>query len=110
MCEKKRQMMLFNFLIIFYYLMLNQIFPGLSTKIFRIFHKLDENKHASEFQLPISVLIRPVYITFEHIIKLNTQIKTKRISTRLYLLLVHLPHAKSKSDKRRKFSDLLFTP
>ena len=29
----------------FYYLMLNQIFPGLSTKIFRILHKLDENNH-----------------------------------------------------------------
>ena len=41
----KRQMMLFNFLIIFYYLMLNQMFPGLSTKIFRILHKLDENHH-----------------------------------------------------------------
>ena len=32
--QKKRQMMLLNFLIIFYYLMLNHIFPGLSTKIF----------------------------------------------------------------------------
>ena len=42
---KTRQMMLLNFLIIFYYLMLNQIFPGLSTKIFRILHKLDENNH-----------------------------------------------------------------
>ena len=31
---KKREMMLLNFLIIFYYLMLNQIFPGLSTKFF----------------------------------------------------------------------------
>ena len=46
----------------------------------------------------------------EHIIKLNTQPKTTRISTRLYLLLVHLPDEKSKSDKRRKFSDLLFMP
>ena len=42
---KKRQMMLLNFLIVFYYLMLNQIFPGLSTKIFRILHKLDVNNH-----------------------------------------------------------------
>ena len=42
---KKRQMMLLNFLIIFYYLILNQIFPGLSTKIFLILHKLDENNH-----------------------------------------------------------------
>ena len=32
----------FNFLILFYYLMLNQIFPGRSTKIFRILHKNDE--------------------------------------------------------------------
>ena len=53
---------------------------------------------------------RKVYITFEPIIKLNTQPKTTQISTRFYLLLVHLPHAKSKSDKRRKLSDLLFTP
>ena len=39
---KNRQMMLLNFFIIFYYLMLNQIFPRLSTKIFSILHKLDE--------------------------------------------------------------------
>ena len=31
--------------IIFYYLMLNQIFPGRFTKIFRKLHKLDENKY-----------------------------------------------------------------
>ena len=43
--EKKRQMVLLNFLIIFHYLMLNQILPGLSTKIFRILHYLDENNH-----------------------------------------------------------------
>ena len=105
---KNRQMMLFNFLIIFCYLMLNQIFLGLSTKIFPILHKLDKNNHLNSSCRP--VLIRPAYITFEHIIKLNTQPKTTRISTRLYLLLVHLPHAKSISDKRRKFFDLLFTP
>ena len=29
----------------FYYLMLNRIFLALSTKIFRILHKLDENNH-----------------------------------------------------------------
>ena len=41
---KNRQMMLLNFLITFYYMiMLNQIFPELSTKIFRTLHKLDEN-------------------------------------------------------------------
>ena len=42
---KNRQMMLLNFLIISYYLMLNQIFPRLSTKIVRILHKLGENNH-----------------------------------------------------------------
>ena len=31
-------------------------------------------------------------------------IYTGLMNTEIYLLLVHLPHAKSKSDKRRKFS------
>ena len=35
-------MMLYNFLNIFYHLVLNQIFSGLSNKIFHILHKLDE--------------------------------------------------------------------
>ena len=106
--QKNRQMMLWNFLIISYYRMLNQIFLGLSHKDFS--HIAQARwKWPSEFQLPISVLIRPVY-HLELTIKLYAQPKTTRISKRLYLLLVHLPHAKSKSDKRRKLSDLLFTP
>ena len=66
----------------FYYLMLIQIFPGLYTKIFHILHKLDE---ISEFQSPISILTRPVYITFEHIIKLNTQPKKKHEFLHVYI-------------------------
>ena len=42
--------------------------------------------------------------------KIEYTAQTTRISTRLYLHLVHLPHAKSKSDESRKYTDLLFTP
>ena len=42
---------------------------------------LSEKNKLCPCKLPISVLIRPVYITFKHIIKLNTQTKATRIST-----------------------------
>ena len=82
-------------------------FPGLSTRIFRILHKLGENNHLNSScrsQSWSGLYISPS----STIIKLNTQPETTQISTRFYLLLVHLPHAKSKSDKRKKLSDLLF--
>ena len=78
--------------------MLNQIFRDFPPRFFAYC----TSSMKITIRIPVAYLSLDqacIYITFEHIIKLNTQPKTTRISTRLYLLLIHLPHTKSKSDK-----------
>ena len=70
---------LLNFLIIFYYLMLNQIFPRLSTKIFRILHKLDENNHLNSscrFQSWSGLYIYNYHLRAHHKIEYTAQNNT----------------------------------
>ena len=105
---KKRQMMLLNFLSFFIIWCSTRFFRDFPPKFFAYCTSL----------MKITIRIPVAYLSLEQACiyhlrayhKIEYTDKTAQISTRLYLLLVHLPHAKSKSDKRRKFSDLLFTP
>ena len=60
-----------------YHFLLSDAQPDISGTFHQDFPHIAQArwKYPSEFQLPISVLISPVYITFEYIIKLKTHSK-----------------------------------